>query len=534
MIPNSTWQRYVYSIASGILLCISFPFSGSLTALVFVSWVPLFLVAISLLKTQKSSPHFFIHSYVSVFLFNLGSTWWIWNSTGGGAAMAFICNSLLMASFLTLAYRLFKKTNAALLLIALSTFWICFEFIHLNWELSWPWLTMGNFFSIRTSWIQWYEYTGILGGSFWVMIANLLFTLLLISREKKWLLGISNIVILTIPLFASQIIINKYAPKPVNLHSNATGTRHLSINVLLLQPNIDPYTEKFGGLSAEVQLQKMILLAQTQLREAPTLIVGPETALQESFITNEFKHSQSFSLLKKAFVDQGHTVLMGASTFELFAKKRSSASKPLPKNGYYESYNSSLFFSPKKIQFIHKSKLVLGVEKIPFSTLFPFLEKWSINNGGTSGSLGIETEAKVFREGDLIIAPIICYESIYGDFVRHQAQKGANLLCIITNDGWWGNSPGHKQHNSFAALRAIENRKYVIRSGNTGISSIFNHRGICITETQYDKLATIKKQVPLLQYETFYSLHGDYLGWAALFFLVYILSYKLWTVFKNK
>jgi apolipoprotein N-acyltransferase len=206
-------------------------------------------------------------------------------------------------------------------------------------------------------------------------------------------------------------------------------------------------------------------------------------------------------------------LLIGASTVELFDTKHSRASVYIPgQRIYYESYNSSLHIPQKgEPAFIHKSKLVPGVEMIPFSNLFPFLETLAIENGGTSGTLGIEKEPKIFPAKEKL-APIVCYESIYGDFVSKQVKQGARFLTVITNDGWWGDSPGYKQHFSFSSLRAIENRRWVVRSANTGKSGVFDEYGRIQKETKYWKEAAFTHSIPLLDKMTFYAKHGDYIG----------------------
>ena len=260
-----------------------------------------------------------------------------------------------------------------------------------------------------------------------------------------------------------------------------------------------------------------------------TLLIGPETAIQEAFIEKDFNQTRSYTLLDESLSSTNSSLLIGASTFQLFDQKHSSASKPLPNGSFYESYNTALFMGDKQQQFIHKSKLVLGVEKIPFSRWLPFLEQLSIENGGTSGSLGVESEPKVFKDAEQAYAPIICYESIYGAFVAEQCNKGATLLCIITNDGWWGNTPGHRQHNQFASLRAIETRKYVVRSGNTGISSVWNSSGECIKQLGYDTKGVLTAKVPLIKGKTFYVRFGDYLGWVSVLLFLMLVAVRFKT-----
>ncbi|MFM7596466.1 MAG: apolipoprotein N-acyltransferase [Flavobacteriales bacterium] len=507
-------QNIVLGLLSGVLLTISYPFSGGITPLVFIAWIPLFVVALRLKEQERGVFKFFLHGYLTTFVFNLGTTWWIWNSTAGGALMAFICNSLLMAIALTIGFAFFKRLKPGLFLAGIGNLWVCFEFLHFNWELSWPWLTMGNFFSIHPSWVQWYEYTGTLGGSFWVMAANILGALLLLNRKSvPYAVGL-------VTLLVFPIIVSFLRKRTIEQCKSPTQS------IVILQPNIDPYTEKFNTDPAH-QVESMLSLVRPYLHN--TLAIGPETALQEAFIEKDFHQTRSYKLLNESLSSTNSSLLIGASTFQLFDQKHSSASKSLPNGSFYESYNTALYMGDKQQQFIHKSKLVLGVEKIPFSRWLPFLEQLSIDNGGTSGSLGVESEPKVFKTKHRSFAPIICYESIYGAFVAAQCKKGVELLCIITNDGWWGNTPGHRQHNQFAALRAIETRKYVVRSGNTGISSIWNSHGECLKQLEYDTKGVLTAKVPMLQGKTFYVQFGDYLGWVSVLIFLLLVSVRIKT-----
>ena len=105
------------SVLTGIALSLAFPFSGSLTPLIFIAWAPIYWMAIKLKDQPRAWLSFFGLNYLSFLIFNIGTTWWIWNSTAGGAIMAFVCNSLLMAIAMTIGFTLFKtkpsssKTN---------------------------------------------------------------------------------------------------------------------------------------------------------------------------------------------------------------------------------------------------------------------------------------------------------------------------------------------------------------------------------------------------------------------------------------
>ncbi|MFN5921205.1 MAG: apolipoprotein N-acyltransferase, partial [Bacteroidota bacterium] len=117
------------------------------------------------------------------------------------------------------------------------------------------------------------------------------------------------------------------------------------------------------------------------------------------------------------------------------------------------------------------------------------------------------------------VAPVICYESVYGEYVSEYIRKGANLICIITNDGWWGNTPGYRQHFDYAKLRAIETRRYVVRSANTGISGFIDDRGQAMQQSGWWQPAVLRQKVQLNSSLTFYVRYGDYIGTIAVVML---------------
>jgi apolipoprotein N-acyltransferase len=343
-----------------------------------------------------------------------------------------------------------------------------------------------------------------------VLTVNILLFLwirsLWIRKEKawnRWLLG-TSISLLT------PVLISLFHLPILQFYKGVDFYR-----VAVIQPNVDPYNEKFAlGTSNEQQLQGFFKLANSVVDSTTDLVVGPETAISQGFIESRMQGLPFYSLIQDEMKKWGDAeLLIGASTVELFDTKHSRASVYIPGQGiYYESYNSSLYITKKGApSFIHKSKLVPGVEMIPFSNFFPFLETLAIENGGTSGTLGIEKSPKVFKSNPLL-APIVCYESIYGDFVSKQVKQGAPFLTVITNDGWWGNTPGYQQHFSFSSLRAIENRRCVVRSANTGQSGVFDEVGRIKNETKYWEEAAFTHSIPLLGRMTFYSKHGDYIG----------------------
>lgn len=502
-------KRLLLSILSGFLMVISFPYTGSITPLVFVSWIPLLLIESYISKQKYRSTKVYLHALITFFIYNLGTTWWIWNADEAGALMAIVLNSLFMALVFLIFHRFKKSIAGDIGYILLPIFWITFEFIHYHWELSWPWLHYGNVFSITPSLVQWYSYTGVFGGTLWVVCVNIFGFFIvrnILIKGQKW-----NIQAKSILLFSSVITV----PLIISMYTYFTyDEKKDPIEIVVLQPNIDPYTEKFTT-DLKPQLDKLFALADSKVTPKTQFVVAPETAISTGFYEQDLKSLPFFHyILKRKEKWYNAAFLTGASSSRYFSHKNSIASREMDGgSGFYENYNTSLLLDETNgLYFVHKSKLVLGVEKIPFTTIFPSLEDLSIKLGGSSGSLGIETEPKILSANATNFAPSICYESIYGEFIGRQVNKGAEVVFVITNDGWWGNTPGYKQHASFSRLRAIESRRSIARSANTGISCFINQRGDVIEQSDWWIPTALKQSINKNKEVTFYAKHGDLLG----------------------
>jgi apolipoprotein N-acyltransferase len=230
-------------------------------------------------------------------------------------------------------------------------------------------------------------------------------------------------------------------------------------------------------------------------------------------------------------------LVTGASSYRHYKKWETpspTARKNRQGNYFYDSYNTALQLDTTElVQYSHKSKLVPGVERMP--TWAGFLEKYAIDLGGMTGSLGRDTIQHVFENhySGMKIAPSICYESVYGEYMGEFVKKGAQLIFIITNDGWWRDTPGHRQHCSYARLRAIESRRSIARSANTGISCFVNQRGDMFQATKYWEPAAIKQTINANTELTFYTLHGDYIARICNWLLLQFLAVALWLKAKD-
>jgi apolipoprotein N-acyltransferase len=506
------FSNLILTIAGSLLLWSAWP-TSSFTFIIFFALIPLLIVE----KNVSSSRKFFGYTYLHMLLWNALTTWWIYNASAIGAAMAIFLNSLIMCMPWLLARGVKKKLGKWAGYLSLIAFWLSFEFFHHRWELSWPWLTLGNAFAMQPSWVQWYSATGTTGGSLWILLTNILAYFVIIEyhqngRTKTYFISIASLLLLLVaPILLSKNILNNYA-------ENNPFNRGSLKNVVVVQPNIDPYDEKFTAGSYEQQIQKLLLLSEQKIDTNTALIVWPETAIAnpvwEDQIPTDSYYQPVWDFLKQ---HPQLSILTGISSYKNYGsnKKNASATARFSKeeNFYYDVFNASVMMRPDgSYQIYHKAKLVPGVETLPSSLLW--LGNLFEGFGGTSGTLGRDKERMAIPDAQhyYVAAPVICYESIYSDYITGYIRKGANLLTIMTNDGWWDNTQGHKQHMNYARLRAIETRRWIARSANTGISCFIDPIGAIHEPQPWNTMAVIKRNIEPLQKQTFFVKHGDYIS----------------------
>jgi len=507
------YHLLLISLLGGILLSVAWPERG-FAPLLFIGFIPFLFIEDYILKHRDNyrAISVFTLTYPGFLLWNILTTWWIWNSTDFGAILAWVLNSMFMSATLYFFHFTRRAMPARQNQFSLIFFWVSYEYFHHNWEGTWPWLSLGNGFGSWHKWIQWYEYTGIFGGTLWIILVNIilyqLFTRIL-QKEKNTrtiIPAILTFLLIVLPVLQSYRLYNHYTEKP------------WPVDIIVVQPDIDPYNEQYTLPPSEL-LATNLNLARQKMDDTVDFVVSPESAIQENIWEERLDESHCLDTLQsfmKGFPKTGY--IIGASTFHNFQpgeKLSATARKYRSSEGSYDVFNSALYLdSTGNIRIHHKSKLTPGVEKMPFARLMKPLENLAFNLGGTVGSLGVDKERTVFiRPGDsLKIAPVICYESVFGSYVTQYIRKGANLIFVITNDGWWGNTPGHRQHFTFSQLRAIETRRSIARSANTGISAFIDQRGDVFQETKYWEPAVIRQAINANDEITFYVKHGDYIA----------------------
>jgi apolipoprotein N-acyltransferase len=403
-----------------------------------------------------------------------------------------------------LYYRLRLVTGKLLSYTGLISFWLGYEYLHQTWDLSFPWMNLGNAFSNFHQIIQWYEFTGVYGGTLWVWIANILAFEILLSRSDSAMLpyrkklAVALAVVIILPVLYSLTIYTNYKEE-----TNPA-------NIVVVQPNIDPYS-KFGGIPVSQQIQSLIHLSDSAGQSNTEYFVWPETAISEYVEEGRVQQNISY-LMVTQFLGKykNGNVLSGISSYSVYSSAKTPSSYYSQSFGsYIDEYNAAIQIeNSSRVQFYHKSKLVPGVELIPFSAL-SFLRPIFAGFGG-GGSYGSQKEPSVFySQSGIGASPVICYESVWGDWVAKSVKNGAQFIAIVTNDAWWGNTSGKDQHFLYARLRAIETRRWIARSANTGISGFINQRGDITQKSGWWQATALKEDINLNEEITFYTRYED-------------------------
>ena len=507
-------RNILLAILSGGLLTAAWPTWG-IAPLVFIGFVPLLLLEDRIAHGEKGK--LFWLSFLTFLIWNVATTWWVWNATPAAIA-AWVLNALFMAIVFNVFHltkkKVFNKPWGNFILIP---YWMAFELLTYLWAAKWPWLNLGNVFSSHHEWIQWYEYTGVAGGTLWILLVNIMIANIIQffkSRETKPLfinIG-AEAALLLLPIVFSTYIYKHYEDQGKETE------------VIVVQQNCDPWNEQFDHQFDAQVIQNNINLSLPLVTPNTRFVVSSESAIQEGIWLDKTQDARALNTLHdyiQRFPQMAF--IIGGTTYE-WVPQGMEDDFPARQIGnsdkYYYCHNSALLIDADAMQYRNKSQLTPGVEAIP--EWMGFLKNFSITMGIARGTLKTDPESKVMAFGDHKAGVAICYESAFGEYVGSFCKKGADLLFVITNDGWWGDTPGYKQHFEFSKLRAIENRRCIARSANTGRSGFFNQRGDVLQQTQYWVPDAIRETLKANDKVTFYAKHGDYLSRIAVY-LTFVL-----------
>ncbi|HTP14160.1 MAG TPA: apolipoprotein N-acyltransferase, partial [Bacteroidota bacterium] len=512
---RSTGLNVALAVVAGGLLGLSFP-PSPFYSLAYVSFIPFFF----LFERMKSFWQLVRYSYLYLIIFNILTLYWTggfthmkdpYLMTAGGLLLVF--HPFFLMPGILLAWYVGKVLGRPWGLVSFIVLWVANEFIHSLSELSFPWITIGNSQAYDLFRMQIVEYTSVYGLSVLLLVFNVLaYFWIRLTTSGRWrfvslesgLTVFALLLVYFVPWIYGRTVISKFAlPDSSN-----------KFRVGLIQPNIDPF-EKWGTNGNLYPLERQLGTHLDETRslaaDSVDLVLWCETAIP-------FRVPAPSRLWIRSSLDSiGVPVLAGFPYQVLVDSAHASATAQRIGGSalYSEDYNSVMLLVPHTpVREIYKKiKLVPFAERIPYAETLHFLVeplKWSV---GISG-WGLGRDTVLFsmqsrngaREN---FAGMICYESVFPDFVRQFVLRGAQFLVILTNDSWWGNTSGAYQHMAFASLRAVENRRWVVQCANGGISGFVDPGGTIHQATTMYTSTTAWRDIEPRDGTTFYDRHGD-------------------------
>jgi apolipoprotein N-acyltransferase len=512
-------MNLLLAVISGVLLGLSFPPLPT-AVFAYIGFVPLLILFSRLdgmLRTLR-------YSYVTFFVFNMVSLYWVGGFThgrdpylmaaGAGLMVFHPFIFLLPVAAALLARRLWGERW---MLITFPVFWIGFEYWHSFGDIAFPWISLGNSQASDPARVQFIAWTGIYGASLLILIVNVLFYTVwknistgawTLTSRKAIATALAGILLILIPKIHGEIVLH--------MHPVESTLSEGSLRAGIVQPNIDPWGKWSGGEKLD-QLRLYQRCTDSLARRGAELVVWPETALPYYVLLPRYQFQR---FLVEEQIDSLHIALLtGFPDIEIYpdsTKANPSSRKTSVTNEWYDAYNSAVLFLPhdRRVQRYHKMLLVPFGERVPYADTFVFLNllNWGV---GISG-WGVGKEMTIFQmpdsTGSKKFSTLICYESIYPGYVRQFVNSGAEFLIVITNDSWWGKTSGFLQHADYARLRAIENRRWIVRCANGGMSTYIDPYGRMYQSTGYDTQATLLQAIGISRTKTLYTRWGDYLA----------------------
>ncbi len=499
---------------SGILLGISFP-PFPLGVFAYVGFVPLFF----LLEPRAPVGRTAALLSLAYFIFCSISLYWV----GGFTHLK--DPFLMMAGGILLLWQPVYFTAATLVFVFVRSqfgmkagvlsfpfLWVAFEWLYAVSELSFPWLTLGNTQTYYLHTIQFIDLTGVYGLSFWILVLNVIAYFIAAEMSEN---GFSKSSAVHAALFAAVFMLpNLYPLLP--RHNAAAPAPGKSVTIGIVQPNIDPW-DKWEGASTFAGRWKQTLhyldMVGRQKKDSVDIVLLPETAILLDLPSN----TELAGEVRKIVDSLNIGLVSGYIGMHIYTPGTEPPTSSVFRGTtvHYDAFNAVLYVQPGSpvIQTYNKMRLVPFAERIPYAEHVPSLIdplRWGV---GVS-NWGRGEDSTVFSDvrHDAKFLAMVCYESIYPEFVGSYVKRGAEFLIFITNDSWWGNTSGARQHNRYAVLRAVENRRWVARCANGGISCFIDPEGTMYDATAMYTEAAIHHRIDLRTDLTFYARYGDWLG----------------------
>ncbi len=453
-------------------------------------WILGFLLAYALFPLLKQLGEINIVfatliSYLLLLAFNIITTGWLLETTYSNKGfLVFMANSIVMTLPFLVWY--LGKHYLNYKIFHFIFIWLTFEYIHFHWSLSWPWLTFGHIFGAAPQVVQWYEFTGVLGGTVWLLIVGyVMYCYFNYSLKKYHILLL--IAVIVFPLTISYLLYNKVDVQSSRQLRTSLVQTGFALNDSLLYSNFDRIkylTGKFRNV----------------IPKNTDYILLPEYVFSDSVSLSHIKNSMEVRLIQKYLIkyhSSNTRIILGLELYEVEKNKETSLTK----------YNSIIEVGTSGLKSIYvKNKY------IPFQEITPYGFKFlNINSENYSRAT---TSKNQFYNSTLNFNPIlaICYESIYGYYLSSQVKPIPSAIYMFSNEAFLNNSVGVEQYFNISKLRAIELRKDIARSSNMGCSAIIDSKGVIKRISNNKNFEIINGVVNTNDSLTFYAKHGDYIG----------------------
>ncbi|MCX7983343.1 MAG: apolipoprotein N-acyltransferase [Bacteroidetes bacterium] len=530
---------------AGLILGFSFPPSPFYT-LAYIAFFPLFWIYDKTEKLDQS----LLYTYIFLLVFHITTLYWVggfvvgkdrWMMIAGGVLL--IVHPLLYLPFVWLALVVRKKVGRGIGYVAFIVFWITFEYLHSLTEYAFPWIIIGNSQAYDSSRIQIVEFTSVYGLSFIILMFNCLLyelTQKIITKEgayhNKKIIALSTTLLL---IFLLPYIYGISVKENYNYHLPQP------IKIAIVQANIDPWqkwdADSTKYIPPEKQVEIHLQYSVECARSGIDLLLWPETAIPIHIFLP--RYSKLLQRIQNTIDSLGVSLFTGLPTYSVYSYENApvTADRLGTSDVFIESYNSTVLFDTNGIpQTVYrKNILVPFAERIPYAEVFKFLIeplKWNV---GIS-SWGKGTDTTIFEiqpflyQRSVKFASMICYESVFPQYVRAFVKRGAEFLIVVTNDSWWGNTSGAYQHAAYTALRAVETRRWIVQAANGGISLVIDPTGTVQRKTELFQALSFTTSIYPMNVETFYVHHGDLFAKGIVATAICLLLYLITKVFWKK
>lgn len=499
-------NKWFVSITVGILLGLAFP-PFNLPFLLF----PAFILLFKLNKLTNTYKELAYVSYPAFVIWNLIGTYWLMLASVGAGIAAILANAVLMTIPLCVGKFAEKRFSSTWIIVGVQACaWVAYEYFHHNWDLSWPWLTVGNAWANYPSLIHYISITGALGISFWTLLSSAL-------AYRLYLTGSDKIRYATIGVFALFPILS------IVTQIAKSNVDDEKLTVTIVQPNFDSY-HRFGGYeSQDIALNIPLSISDSARTNETQLIIWPENSVDTYLVDR--------SRFRRRIADSAYAwntdILYGSGYEERYAEEAPPIHRERVNGIKFNVFNVANYVNTNnETQIYKKRSLVPIVERMPFANFLHSIDVFGWVDWGRQVGFGKGVDPIVFSNPSGFTTPgLVCYDSVFPGWVRQFVNEGANFLTVITNDGWWGNTSGHHQHFAYARLRAIEFDRWIARSANNGISGIIAPDGSIIQKTEYWTRVGFTDEIGLRSSMTFYARFGDWLAALNSLFVVIAWGY---------